>query len=166
MMGATACRRENGKSLALVDNYPNNRMRRLRTGDSSPRQNGGEVCFGREEVGRSREGSHGKHRPCVLSICTEKGFCRGPCTGCLEKLLKTLPHGGGTLTLGGYSALCMTVITAPLKQVKVVDVSSFKCGREQTACLPKPAVISYFYSSPWKSQCDTVIRQTVFPPLA
>lgn len=38
------------EKLALVGNYPNNRMRCLRTGDLSPYQSGGEVCFGREEV--------------------------------------------------------------------------------------------------------------------
>lgn len=38
------------EKLALVGNYPNNRMRRLRTGDLSPQPSGGEVCFGAEEV--------------------------------------------------------------------------------------------------------------------
>lgn len=33
------------------------------------------------------------------------------------------------------------------------------------ARLLKSAVISYFYAAPWKSQCDTVIRQTAFLPL-
>lgn len=42
--------------LALVGNYLNNRMRRLRTGDLSPLQSGGEVCFGREEVRKSHRG--------------------------------------------------------------------------------------------------------------
>lgn len=44
------------EKLALVGNYPNNRMRRVRTGDLSPPRSGGEVCFGGEEVRKSHRG--------------------------------------------------------------------------------------------------------------
>lgn len=51
------------------------------------------------------------------------------------------------------------------KQSKGCWSVSFKYGSEQAACLLKSTVISYFYASLLKSQCDTLIRQTVFLPL-
>lgn len=55
------------EKLAPVGNYPNNRMRCLRTGDLSHQQCSGEVCCGSEEKSQR---SHGKHCPYALSICT------------------------------------------------------------------------------------------------
>lgn len=40
------------EKLTLVGNYLNNRMRRVSTGDLSPRLRDGELCFGREEVSK------------------------------------------------------------------------------------------------------------------
>lgn len=113
------------EKLALVGNYPNNRMRRLRTGDLSPRQSAGEVCFGRKEVEKSHRG-HMTNTVLVLypSIRLLIKSTWRPLCALFGKIAEDTVHRRGTLTLEGYSALCMIVIFATLKQVKVVVVSA------------------------------------------
>lgn len=47
------------------------------------------------------------------------------------KIAKDTVHRRGTLTLEGYSALCMIVITATLKQAKVVVVSALSMTEDE-----------------------------------
>lgn len=48
----------------------------------------------------------------------------GPLCALFGKIAKDGVHRRGTLTLEGYSALCMIVISTALKQVKAVVVSA------------------------------------------
>lgn len=69
------------EKLALVGNYPNNRMRQQRTGDLSHRWRGGGVCFGTKGSKEKSPASHGKHCPCVLYVS------QAPREACTEALL-------------------------------------------------------------------------------
>lgn len=140
------------EKLALVGNYLNSRMRRLRTGDLSPWHSGGELCFAREKVRKSHKGYVINTVP-ALSVSVKWD----PCVRCLEKLPK-YPHTWGRLYIMYDSHLNSAITGKGCRRV------SFKCCGEHAARLLKSTVISYFYASPWKSQCDTAIKRAAFLP--
>ena len=89
------------EKLALVGNYPNNRMRQQRTGDLSHQRSGGGVCFGTKGSKEKSLGSHGEHRPCVLYTSVKLLGKRAQKPVRFVKIAEDTVHIYGTLALEG-----------------------------------------------------------------
>lgn len=57
------------------------------------------------------------------------------------KIAKDAAHRRGTLTLDGYSTLCMIVISATLKQVEVVGVSALSTAENKLLVYGNPLLL-------------------------